>query len=338
MPSLACRAPPVAHEQVAQDRRASWRKFGEAATERAADSVTSQTPDEVQLERIQRQKQTQEEKSKAADFKAAMAGSDKSAIVGACVGGRMERGQGQGQRRGRACQRLRRSRLRPPRACPPLCPGSLRDMLYKKRMERQLLAAKGLIAAPERPPDEDGHGGSLPQAGAGSKGGWVPPSLRNRLGGEGGGGEMMQKRRNENSVRVSNLSEDVTEDDLAELFGPFGPIQRIFVAKDRETGAPRVGAMRAGVAGIAAAAARGGGGTARASTPAAAPPHLSSVPQHRPCPTSPSLKTGESRGFAFINFIHREDANRAISKLDGFGYDSLILSVSMAAPRPERPQ
>ena len=46
---------------------------------------------------------------------------------------------------------------------------------------------------------------------------------------------------------------------------------------------------------------------------------------------------GESRGFAFINFIHREDANRAIAKLDGFGYDNLILSVSMAAPRPERP-
>ena len=35
--------------------------------------------------------------------------------------------------------------------------GSLRDMLYKKRMERQLLAAKGLIAAPERPPDEVGR-------------------------------------------------------------------------------------------------------------------------------------------------------------------------------------
>lgn len=225
--------------KVAQDRRAGWRKFGEAATERATDSVTSQTPDEVQLERIQRQKQTQEEKSKAADFQTAMAGSDKSAIV-----------------------------------------GSLRDMLYKKRMERQLLAAKGLIAAPERPPDEDGPSGSgLPPAGSGKPGGWVPPSLRNRIGGE-GGGEVMQKRRDENSVRVSNLSEDVTEEDLAELFGPFGPIQRIFVAKDRET--------------------------------------------------------GESRGFAFINFIHREDALRAISKLDGYGYDNLILSVSMAAPRPER--
>ncbi|KAI3437982.1 hypothetical protein D9Q98_000426 [Chlorella vulgaris] len=226
--------------EVAQERRAGWKRFGEAATERATDSVTSQTPDEVQLERIHRMKQTQEEKSKAADFKTAMAGGDKSAIV-----------------------------------------GSLRDMLYKKRMERQLLAAQGLIAAPERPPDEDGPGGSgLP--GAGKAGGWVPPSLRNRVGGgEGGGGESMNKRRDENSVRVSNLSEDVTEDDLADLFGPFGPIQRIYVAKDRET--------------------------------------------------------GESRGFAFINFIHREDANRAIAKLDGFGYDNLILSVSMAAPRPERP-
>ncbi|PSC71007.1 Eukaryotic translation initiation factor 3 subunit G [Micractinium conductrix] len=226
--------------QVAQDRRASWRKFGEAASERATDSVTSQTPDEVQMERIHRQKQTQEEKAAkgAADFASAMQGGDKSAIV-----------------------------------------GSLRDMLYKKRMERQLLAAKGLIAAPERPPDEDGPGGSLPAAG--KAGGWVPPSLRNRVGGgDAGPGEAM-RRRDENSVRVSNLSEDVTEDDLAELFGPFGPIQRIFVAKDRET--------------------------------------------------------GESRGFAFINFIHREDANRAIAKLDGFGYDNLILSVSMAAPRPERP-
>ena len=59
-----------------------------------------------------------------------------------------------------------------------------------------------------------------------------------------------------------------------------------------------------------------------------------------PCrspPPAPAPNAGESRGFAFINFIHREDANRAIAKLDGFGYDNLILSVSMAAPRPERP-
>ena len=91
----------------------------------------------------------------------------------------------------------------------------------------------------------------------------------------------MQKRRDENSVRVTNLSEDVTEGDLEELFGAFGQVQRIFIAKDRET--------------------------------------------------------GESRGFAFVNFIHRDDAQRAINKLNGFGYDNLILDVSWAAPREPRP-
>lgn len=151
---------------------------------------------------------------------------------------------------------------------------SLRDVLYKKRMERQLLAARGLLEI-ERPPEEDGPGGSgLPPPGA-KPGSWVPPSLRNR--GAGAADDLAQKRRDENSVRVTNLSEDVTEQDLYDLFHHFGPVQRIFIAKDRET--------------------------------------------------------GESRGFAFVNFIHREDAQRAIDKLDGYGYDNLILSVSWSAPR-----
>ena len=32
---------------------------------------------------------------------------------------------------------------------------SLKDILYRKRMERQLLQARGLASGPERPPDED---------------------------------------------------------------------------------------------------------------------------------------------------------------------------------------
>jgi translation initiation factor 3 subunit G len=100
-------------------------------------------------------------------------------------------------------------------------------------------------------------------------------------GGPGGGGDgpdaAALKRRDENSVRVSNLSEDVTEDDLHELFGAFGPVQRVFLAKDRET--------------------------------------------------------GESRGFAFVNFMHRDHAERAITRLDGYGYDNLILKVEFSAPR-----
>ena len=34
--------------------------------------------------------------------------------------------------------------------------GSLKDLLYKRRMERQLAAARGLISGPELPPEEDG--------------------------------------------------------------------------------------------------------------------------------------------------------------------------------------
>jgi translation initiation factor 3 subunit G len=91
----------------------------------------------------------------------------------------------------------------------------------------------------------------------------------------------MRKPRDENSVRVTNLSEDTREADLQELFRPFGSVTRVYVAFNRET--------------------------------------------------------GESRGFAFVNFANREDGQRAINKLDGYGYDNLILRVEWAAPREEKP-
>merc|ERR1711920_762371 len=82
--------------------------------------------------------------------------------------------------------------------------GSLRDLLYKKRMERQLMAARGLIDAPEKPPGEDDVMGGT------SKGGYVAPGMR---GGPGSamGGESMRRPRDENSIRVTNLSEDTRE-------------------------------------------------------------------------------------------------------------------------------
>ncbi|GFH07979.1 eukaryotic translation initiation factor 3 subunit 4 [Haematococcus lacustris] len=89
-----------------------------------------------------------------------------------------------------------------------------------------------------------------------------------------------KRRDDQNSVRVTNLSEDVTEADLQELFRPFGHVTRCFVAVDRET--------------------------------------------------------GENRGFAFVNYAMREDAERAIRALNGFGYDNLILRVEFAQPRAER--
>lgn len=55
---------------------------------------------------------------------------------------------------------------------------------------------------------------SGPGFGAPKSGSYVPPSMRGG-GGRGGEGESMQMRkRDDNSVRVTNLSEDVTETDL----------------------------------------------------------------------------------------------------------------------------
>lgn len=58
---------------------------------------------------------------------------------------------------------------------------------------------------------------------------------------DGGGtrrGETMgnpRQARDDNTVRVTNLSEDIRERDIQELFSPFGQIQRIYLAKDKVT-------------------------------------------------------------------------------------------------------
>ncbi|KAK3750228.1 hypothetical protein QZH41_015578 [Actinostola sp. cb2023] len=86
---------------------------------------------------------------------------------------------------------------------------------------------------------------------------------------------MQRSQRDETAtIRVTNLSVETYESDLQNLFRPFGPVSRIFLAKDKIT--------------------------------------------------------NESKGFAFINFVHREDAARAIKTLQGFGYDHLILNVEWA--------
>lgn len=108
-----------------------------------------------------------------------------------------------------------------------------------------------------------------------TKGTYIPPSLR--AGAERPAVPDMRRRNEENSVRVTNLSEDTREPDLLELFRTFGPVSRVYVAIDQ--------------------------------------------------------KTGVSRGFGFVNFVSKEDAERAIMKLNGYGYDNLILHVEWATPR-----
>jgi len=104
---------------------------------------------------------------------------------------------------------------------------------------------------------------------------YVIPSLRGRSGAGSSMSDDYNRRRDDlYTIRVTNLSEDTKDEDLKDLFRPFGPIARVYLAKDKATNL--------------------------------------------------------SKGFAFVNFTHREDAARAIQQLSGFGYDHLILHLEWA--------
>ncbi|KAJ3301216.1 translation initiation factor eIF3 subunit g [Blyttiomyces sp. JEL0837] len=111
--------------------------------------------------------------------------------------------------------------------------------------------------------------------GAGSGGKYVPPSLRNRGPGESSGSGSAPPRRDElPTLRITNLSEDTTEQDVKDLVSRFGHTSRVFVARDKET--------------------------------------------------------NMCKGFAFVSFFMKEDADRCMKSLNGYGYDNLILHVEFA--------
>ncbi|KAI1305365.1 Eukaryotic translation initiation factor 3 subunit G [Halotydeus destructor] len=64
---------------------------------------------------------------------------------------------------------------------------------------------------------------------------YVPPSMRD---GASRKGDMMSTRSKDeaNTVRVTNLPEDIQDQDIRELFNEFGRISRIFLARDKHTG------------------------------------------------------------------------------------------------------
>jgi translation initiation factor 3 subunit G len=77
------------------------------------------------------------------------------------------------------------------------------------------------------------------------------------------------------TIRVTNLSEDTSEQDVRDLFLRFGNLQRVYLARNKITQV--------------------------------------------------------SRGFAFVSFYNRKDAEQAMDKLQGYGYDNLILRLEFAA-------
>lgn len=79
------------------------------------------------------------------------------------------------------------------------------------------------------------------------------------------------------ALRVSNLSNSVTESDLHELFSYFGRISRVYIPKDKET--------------------------------------------------------MQSRGFGFVTYCSKADAERTLKELQGYGYDYRILHLEWATLR-----
>jgi translation initiation factor 3 subunit G len=103
--------------------------------------------------------------------------------------------------------------------------------------------------------------------GGSTKGAYVPPALRGKNpAGERMGGKF--ERDDLATLRVTNLSESADEGELRELFGRWGHVIRVFLAKDRET--------------------------------------------------------GRAKGFAFISYSDRAEAQRACEKMDGCKSFSLI--------------
>ncbi|KAH8075999.1 translation initiation factor 3, RNA-binding subunit [Cristinia sonorae] len=84
---------------------------------------------------------------------------------------------------------------------------------------------------------DDASAPAEPTAPAAVGGKYVPPSMR----GARGPGESMSRpggnRDDLPTLRVTNISEDAQENDLRELFGGFGRVARVYVGRDRETGA-----------------------------------------------------------------------------------------------------
>lgn len=111
---------------------------------------------------------------------------------------------------------------------------------------------------------------------------YVPPAARGRVGDTSVAGKD-RDRGHENTIRVSNLTKAVTEEDLRALFQRFGDIYRV------------------------------------------------SLPRAERKDKDGNIYK-EPRGFAYIAFVNQADAERAMERLQGHGYDHLILKLEWAKP------
>lgn len=114
------------------------------------------------------------------------------------------------------------------------------------------------------------------QAPTSTGGKYVPPFMKEGATKRGDSMVLGRGRDEYPTIRVTNLSESTRDADLEQLVCHFGPISRIFLAKDKISGL--------------------------------------------------------CKGFAFVSYRNHESAQNAIDRLNGFGYDHLILKVEWSKP------
>ena len=179
--------------------RRSMKKFGDALGQSSSDNMTVVSTEEVFLERVKGSESSKQ------DGAAGGLGGDLSSLGNASL---------------IVCRTCGKKGDHWTSKCP------FKDLMGGKLFGEKLLDD-------DMPITSASAGGAAPAA----KTSYVPPSMR--AGAVKGDTDGMRRGRDENSIRVTNLSEDTREQDLQELFRPFGSISRIYVAFDRETGLSR---------------------------------------------------------------------------------------------------
>lgn len=117
---------------------------------------------------------------------------------------------------------------------------SLKEAMERVRRRNAMRQAGMLGEGESAPADDDAPGGGGLRTGGGEGSRYIPPGARWAAAAAGGavgaeGGAPPMPLEDHTKIRVTNISEDTTEGDLRELFGNFGRIHRIYLAKDPET-------------------------------------------------------------------------------------------------------
>jgi translation initiation factor 3 subunit G len=200
---------------------------------------------------------------------------------------------------------------------------------YKDTLGAAIGDEDNSVPGGDLPPGVDAGDASAVRA-AGGK--YVPPSMRS--GGRGAGETMNSGRAEFPTLRVTNLSEDASDADMWELFGRFANRGRInryviccfFLFHWLLFSSSFLSSILTVVHSLSS--------SATFTTPLS---HSSSSPSHS-IYVGKDQDTGLCKGFGFVSFEEKADAEVALAKVHGLPYDHLILQVQWSVPKGDKPE